>query len=162
MAHHKTLENLQKALSMEMSAAHQYQLHAHVLEDWGINRLAAKMREEMEEELGHSDAYIERIMFLKGNPELRFAKPPARAQSLVAMFEADLADEKEAIEFYTEAAKQAAEENDIGSRMLFEKIVLDEEGHMAWLDLQLDLIARMGEPAYISKHFSAPGEDEKD
>ncbi|MCI5078626.1 bacterioferritin [Oricola sp.] len=162
MAHTKTLANLQKALSMELSAAHQYQLHAHVLDDWGINRLADKMREEMQEELGHSDGYIERIMFLKGNPELAFAKPPARAQSLIDMFETDLADEKEAIEFYTEAASQAAEEGDIGSRVLFEKIVLDEEGHMSWLELQLDLIGRMGEPAYVAKHISAPGEHEDD
>lgn len=158
MAHEKTLKNLQKALSMELSAAHQYQLHAHVLEDWGIDRLAAQMREEMQEELGHSDDYIERIMFLKGDPEIRFAKPPARAQSLTDMFETDLADEKEAIEFYTAAAKQASEDGDIGSRVLFEKIVLDEEGHMSWLELQLDLISRMGEPAYIAKHVSAPGE----
>lgn len=162
MAHEETLKNLQKALSMELSAAHQYQLHAHVLDDWGINRLADKMREEMTEELGHSDAYIERIMFLKGDPELRFDKPPARAQSLADMFETDLADEKEAIEFYTTAAKQAADEGDIGSRVLFEKIVLDEEGHMSWLELQLDLIGRMGEPAYIAKHISAPGEHDED
>jgi len=157
MAHEETLKNLQKALSMELSAAHQYQLHAHVLEDWGIDRLAEKMREEMQEELGHSDAYIERIMFLKGDPEMRFDKPPARAQSLADMFEADLGDEKEAIEFYTKAARQAADEGDVGSRVLFEKIVLDEEGHMSWLELQLDLISRMGEPAYIAKHMSAPG-----
>lgn len=162
MAREKTLKNLQKALGMELSAAHQYQLHAHVLDDWGIDRLADQMREEMEEELGHSDAYIERIMFLKGNPEIAFDKPPARAQSLTDMFETDLADEKEAIEFYTKAAGEAAEEGDIGSRTLFEKIVLDEEGHMAWLELQLDLIARMGEPAYVAKHISAPGEHEEE
>ena len=54
-------------------------------------------------------------------------------------------------------------EGDIGSRVLFEKIALDEEGHMSWLDLQLSLIARMGEPAYIAKHMSVPGEGgEKD
>ncbi|GAB4347769.1 MAG: bacterioferritin [Oricola sp.] len=157
MAHVETLKNLQKALGMELSAAHQYQLHAHVLEDWGIDRLAEKLREEMHEELGHSDDFIERIMFLKGDPELRFDKPPARARSLVDMFESDLADEKAAIEFYTSAARHAADEGDIGSRVLFEKIVLDEEGHMAWLELQLDLLSRMGEPAYVAKHMSGPG-----
>lgn len=31
---------------------------------------------------------------------------------------------------------------------------------MSWLDLQLDLLSKMGEPAYIAKHMSAPGEDE--
>ena len=145
---------------MELTAAHQYQLHASVLDDWGIDRMAAQMRKEMHEELGHSDSYIERIMFLKGEPKLEFDKPPAIADSLEQMFKSDLADEQEAITFYSKAAREADEEGDIGSRALFERIVMDEEGHMGWLELQLDLLKRMGEPAYISKHMSAPGEDE--
>lgn len=157
MTNKKTLKNLQKALSMELTAAHQYQLHSHVLEDWGIDLLASQMREEMQEELEHSDSFIERILFLKGDPELRFDKAPSRAQSLSDLFQADLEDEKGAIKFYTEAAGEAAEEGDIGSRVLFEKIAMDEEGHMSWLELQLNLIARMGEPAYIAKHMSVPG-----
>ena len=43
---------------------------------------------------------------------------------------------------------------------MFEKITLDEEGHSAWLDLQLDLLKRMGEPAYIAKHMSLEEEGE--
>lgn len=156
-----TLKNLQTALAMELTATHQYQLHASVLSDWGIDRLAAQMREEMQEEQGHSDDYIARIMFLKGEPDLKFAKPPVVAESLAQMFDADLADEKEAITFYTSAARQAYEAGDIGTQSLFERIVMAEEGHMAWLELQLDLLKRMGEPAYISKHISAPGEEDK-
>ena len=140
---------------------HQYQLHASVLDDWGMNRLASKMREEMQEELGHSDEFIARIMFLHGEPELVLQKTPVRADSLKGMFELDLADEREAIDFYVAAAKQAGEDGDLGSRMLFERIAIDEEGHIGWLELQLDLLRRMGEPAYISKHISAPGEDEQ-
>jgi bacterioferritin len=157
----ETLKNLQTALSMELTAMHQYQLHASVLDDWGMDRLAAKMREEMQEELGHSDEYLARLMFRKGTPELKLQKTPVRAGSLKEMFELDLADEREAIEFYTTAAKQANEESDIGSRMLFERIALDEEGHMSWLELQLDLLKRMGEPSYISKQISVTNESEK-
>ncbi len=160
MSRDLTLKNLQTALAMELTAAHQYQLHASVLSDWGIDRLAAQMREEMQEELGHSDDFINRILFLKGEPELVFEKTPALADSLAQMFEADLADEQEAIKFYTGAARQADDDGDIGTRSLFERIVMDEEEHMGWLELQLDLLKRMGEPAYISKHMSAPGEDE--
>lgn len=159
MSREQTLKNLQTALSMELTAAHQYQLHASVLGDWGLDRLATKMREEMQEELGHSDAFLDRILFLKGTPSLVLEKTPQIADSLVHMFESDLADEKQAITFYTQAARQASEDGDIGSRGIFERIVLDEEGHMAWLELQIDLIGRMGEPAYIAKHISAPGED---
>ncbi len=158
MSREDTLRNFQTALSMELTASHQYQLHASVLTDWGMDQLAIKMREEMQEELGHSDDFIARIMFLKGKPSLVLAKTPELVGSLIQMFETDLADEKEAIAFYTSAARQAADAGDIGSRALFERIVMDEEGHMAWLELQVDLIKRMGEPAYISKHISAPGE----
>jgi len=73
------------------------------------------------------------------------------------MFESDLADEKEAIEYYTKASIQSTEDSDIGTRTLFERIALDEEQHMSWLELQLDLLERMGEPAYIAKHMPSPG-----
>lgn len=146
--------NLQKALAMELSAMHQYQLHACVLDDWGLDLLATKMRSEMREELGHSEQFVVRILFLKGDPQMSFEKQPVRAASLKEMFETDLADEKRAIEFYTQASVTAAAENDIGTRQLFERIAVDEEQHMNWLELQLDLLKRMGEPAYIAKHMS--------
>jgi bacterioferritin len=156
MSNSTTIDNLNKALQMEMTASHQYQLHAHVLDDWGLDKLAAKMREEQAEEIGHSDMFIERILFLKGDPVIAFANPPKRAQTLADMFKADLADEEEAVDFYLKAARQAYEENDVGTRTLFETIALDEEGHKAWLELQLELLERLGEQAYSAKLVSSP------
>ncbi|MCA9261359.1 MAG: bacterioferritin [Planctomycetales bacterium] len=158
MASQESLENLQTALSMELTAQHQYQLHAAVLDDWGLDLLAAQMRSEMAEETGHSNEFLNRILFLKGAPEMKLAKAPVRAASLAEMFQADLQDEQEAIQFYTQASLQAAADGDLGTRALFEKIALGEEEHMAWLELQLDLLKRMGEPAYTSKHMSPAGE----
>lgn len=156
MTKNKTKQNLQAALSMELTAMHQYQLHACVLDDWGMDLLAAKMREEMLEEMGHSEAFLVRLLFLKGEPRVEHAKLPQRANTLKEMFTLDLADEQEAIEFYTKSSAQATEEGDLGGRQLFERIALDEEQHMSWLELQLDLLERMGEPAYIAKHMAAP------
>ena len=45
----KVIKDLQKGLSMELSAVNQYLLHALITEDWGLDKLAAKMREEMQE-----------------------------------------------------------------------------------------------------------------
>jgi bacterioferritin len=156
MSNSTTIDNLNKALQMEMTASHQYQLHAHVLDDWGLDRLAAKMREEQAEEITHSDMFIERILFLKGDPEIAFANPPKRASTLADMFKADLADEEGAVDFYLKAARQAYDENDVGTRTLFETIALDEEGHKAWLELQLELLERLGEQAYSAKLVSSP------
>ena len=162
MANDKTIEFLQRAVKMEMTAAHQYQLHAHTLDDWGLTKLADQMREEMTEELGHSDQFIERLMFLKASPELGFDKSPAQAETLPKMFEADLTDEEEAISVYTKAAEHAGEVGDIGTRRLFERIVMDEEGHKAWLELQLDLIDRLGEQTYSAKLISFGQDDSEE
>jgi bacterioferritin len=151
---HRGIENLQKALAMEMTAIHQYLLHAHVLDDWGLDVLAAKMREEMHEELAHAGRFTERILFLGGEPRIAAGKPPKPAKGLEGMFSADLAEEEGAIAFYAEAAGIADEDRDIGTRLLFEAIVVDEEGHKDWLARQLRLMKRMGEPSYMAQSMS--------
>ncbi|MEQ8368940.1 MAG: bacterioferritin [Roseicyclus sp.] len=157
--HQASIASLQTALSMELTAIQQYLLHAHVLDDWGLDKLAVKMREEMQEELGHAGQFIDRILYLGGSPDLVPAGKPKKADSLQAMFEGDRDDEAEAIDFYAGAAKAAGEINDIGTRVLFETIALDEEGHWGWLDQQLNLLARMGEPAFMQTYFTgvSPG-----
>lgn len=150
----RSLENLQKALAMEMTAVHQYLLHAHVLNDWGLDLLAARMREEMTEELGHASRFIDRILFLDGAPNVVAEKPPKRATSLDALFASDLDEEENALAFYAEAALAADHDRDVGTRVLFEEIILDEEGHKDWLSQQLDLLDRMGEPTFMLRNMS--------
>ena len=150
----RSIENLQQALAMELTAAHQYLLHAHVLEDLGLETLGAKMRAEMQEELGHAGDFIDRILFLDGDPKVSEQRPATRADSLKEMFETDMKDELEAIAFYTSAANAAREDDDVGTKAKFEAIVIDEEGHMDWLKQQLDLIRRIGEEAYIARHMA--------
>ncbi len=125
----RSIENLQKALAMEMTAVQQYLLHAHVLDDWGLDVLATQMREEMTEELDHASRFIDRILFLGGDPKVKAGKTPGVAHALADLFAADLEEEKNAITFYSDAARAADEDRDIGTRILFEEIVLDEEGH---------------------------------
>lgn len=150
----KTLENLQKALSMELTATHQYMLHAHVLEDWGLDRLSSKMHGEVQEELGHASKFIDRILFLDGDPVVTEAKAARRSSSLSEMFKADLKEELASIQFYGEAAIEARNEGDVGTVHIFEEILMDEEEHADWLKRQLELIERMGEPNYILAYHS--------
>ena len=150
----KSIENLQSALAMELTAANQYLLHAHTLEDWGLDKLAQRMRAEMQEELGHAGQFIDRILFLGGTPELAPTKTPKMAETLQGLFEDDKTEEQGAIAFYSQAARDAAEINDIGTRSLFETIVMDEEGHWDWLDRQIATLKRMGEPSFMSIYMT--------
>ena len=86
----KVLQNLQRALTMELTAIHQYLLHSHVVADWGLDKLAASMRAEMQEELTHANELIERIMFLDGEPDVSALDSIGRAQGIKDMFEIDL------------------------------------------------------------------------
>ncbi|UWQ14748.1 bacterioferritin [Aliiroseovarius sp. M344] len=153
-------KHLNTALQMEMTAAHQYQLHAHVLEDWGLDKLAQTMRGEFEEELVHSGRFMARILELGGEPEVAFAATPKVSKTLKEMFESDLKDEKEAIVFYTQASKAAYKADDLASKALFEEIAIDEVGHRGWLELQLSLIERIGEQRYASKFVGDITQDE--
>ncbi|MBU2980292.1 bacterioferritin [Lentibacter algarum] len=160
MSNETTLKHLNTALQMELTAAHQYQLHAHVLDDWGLDKLAETMRGEFQEELGHSSRFMTQILDMGGEPELAFAATPKAAANLKSMYEADLKDEKEAIAFYTKASKEAYDAGDLASKALFEEIAIDEVGHRNWLELQLSLIERLGEQRYASKFVSGGSEEE--
>ncbi len=157
----QVLDHLQTALTMELTAVHQYLLHSHIAADWGLSKLADKLREEMHEELGHADVLAERIIFLDGAPDMQSMGSVARAQTIKDMFECALKDENEARAFYTTAANVAQEAGDLVSRDLFTKLVHDEEGHIDWIETQLGLIDRLGEPAYLQMQVNAEEEAEE-
>jgi bacterioferritin len=154
----KVLKHLQPALGMELVAVRQYLLHAHLLADWGLDKLSAKMKQEMQEELGHADVILARMMFLDGEPNLTSPEAVHRAQTIKDMLEADLRAEFDARKYYAAAARAAEEAGDLGTRELFKQLTLDEEGHIGWLETQIGLLGRIGEPAYLQMQVSGDTE----
>ena len=67
----KTIEFLNKALKNELTAINQYFLHSRILKDWGVLKLAEKEYQESIDEMNHADWIIERVLFLKGLPNLQ-------------------------------------------------------------------------------------------
>ena len=62
---------------------------------------------------------------------------------------ADLALEMEALPTLREAIAYCEQVGDYTSRKLFADILESEEEHIDWIETQLDLIARVGEPSYL-------------
>ena len=149
----KVITCLQEVLKGELTAINQYFLHAEMLNNWGYQKLYAHTRKESIEEMMHAEALMERILFLDGLPTMTELFPLRIGHNVKKQFENDLAVEMEAIPRLNNAIKVAVEANDNGSRDLFEKILVDEEEHVDWLEAQLFMIKEMGIENYLSKQM---------
>lgn len=144
----KVIEYLNKALRHEMTAVNQYWLHYRLLDDWGYGKLAKKQREESIEEMQHADMLVDRIIFLEGFPNMQELDPLMIGQDIKEILECDLKAEYSARELYVEARDACREKKDYGSMELFEKLIGDEEGHIDWLETQLDNLKAIGAQNY--------------
>lgn len=142
------IEHLNKALFLELGAINQYWLHYRLLDDWGVGKLAAKEREESIEEMQHADKLTARILFLGGHPNMQTISPLRIGETVKEVLEADLAGEHEARAAYKEAREACEAEGDYVSKNLFEELLTDEEGHIDFLETQLDLLASIGIEKY--------------
>jgi len=149
----KVVDFLNQALKHELTAVSQYWLHYRLLDHWGYLEMGKKWREESIEEMRHADTLTERILFLDGHPNMQSLNPLRIGQNVKEVIDCDLAAENDARALYLDAAKYCESVNDRATRMLFEKLVQDEEDHIDFLERQLDLIAQVGLQLYSQKHM---------
>lgn len=139
---------LNDALRHEMTAVNQYWLHYRLLDNWGFKKLAQHEREESIEEMGHADKLVERILFLEGHPNMQKLDQLKIGEDLKEVLECDLAAEVSARDLYIKARGICHNAGDVGSMMLFEELLKAEEGHIDFLETQLDLMKKIGVENY--------------
>lgn len=141
----KSIELLNLAVAEEMTAVNQYMYFHILLEDMGYDYLAAYFKRTSIKEMIHVEKFAERILYLKGELELRASKRVEKIHDVKAML--DLANQMEldAIANYNEWAKICAAESDSASKKLFESIILEEEEHQDQFDTEIDNMAKFGD-----------------
>jgi len=144
----QVIERLNEALFLELGAVNQYWLHYRLLDDWGYKKLAQKERAESIEEMHHADRIIERIIFLEGHPNLQSVGPLRIGQNVKEVLDADLAGEYDARTSYKKSREICQEVGDYVTMKLFEELLRDEEGHIDFLETQIDLYNALGEAQY--------------
>lgn len=144
----KVIDYLNAALRSELTAVSQYWLHYRLQEDWGFGHLADKSRAESIEEMHHADKLIARIIFLEGHPNLQKLDPLRIGQTVRETLDCDLAAEHDARKLYIEARDHCEKVGDYVTKMLFEELIADEEGHIDFLETQIGLFERIGEERY--------------
>ncbi len=149
----KIIEQLNAALSSELTAIVQYMTQSEMCANWGYKELAARTKARAIEEMKHAEAFIERIIFLDAIPTVNVGLKPRLGSKVQQQMEINLEDEHDAVRQYNAAMKLCVDLNDDGSRVLFESALKDEERHVDYLEAQIHSISEMGIANYLAQQL---------
>ena len=128
MSNDKLLEIMNRSIAGELQAIIQY-MWQHVM---AVGIASPEIREMFEdfavEEMKHAETLAERLDLLGGVPTVQ-PDPISVGGDLKKMITDDLHAEKATIELYREAIEAATKANDPVTRLLFERLLGDEEEH---------------------------------
>jgi len=149
----KVIEQLNAALSAELTAIVQYMTQSEMCQNWGYKRLGERTKARAIEEMRHAEGLIERIIFLDSIPTVDVGLKPQLGSNVQKQMEINLKDELDAVHQYNGAVKVCVQANDDGSRVLFEHMIKDEERHVDYLEAQVHSIKEMGIANYLSQQM---------
>lgn len=151
--HSAVIDYFKQLLKGELAARDQYFIHSRMYEDWGFTKLYERINHEMEEETEHADALLKRILFLEGTPDM--APNTVRVGKTVPeMLKIDLALEYEVRAALAKGIELCEQHQDYQSREILELQLKDtEEDHALWLEIQLQLIDKLGLERYLQSQM---------
>ena len=154
----RVIEFLNEQLTAEPTAINQYFLHARMQENWGLTVLAKHTRAESIDEMRHAELLTDRILFLEGLPNYQKLFALRIGETVKEMFECDMKVEVEAVDRLRRGIAYMREIGDVTSARVFEDILADEEEHIDYLETNLELLAKLGEPLYIAQLIEQPSD----
>ncbi|MDH4100219.1 MAG: bacterioferritin [Nitrospirota bacterium] len=146
----KLIAQLNERLAGELSAINQYMVHSELCANWNYERLHQAIEKRAIDEMKHAEKLIARIIFLEGKPIVSELNKLHIGDQVEKMHKNDHIYELDAVKGYNDAIKVAVEVGDNGTRELLESILKDEEGHVDWLETQLDQIKQIGIQNYLA------------
>lgn len=140
----RVLGYLGRALSLELSAVQQYTTQARLAASWGLAEAARRLQTETNEEIGHADRIIGRMLALGVAPNASQLRPVRLGRNLRELLLQDHALEAEIVRLYADATQHCARMGDADSRMFFEALLEEERTHGRELAQWLDELDRPG------------------
>lgn len=150
----KVIDTLNKLLAGELTAMDQYFTHSRMFDDWGFSKLYERIDHEMDDEKGHADVLIKRILFLEGTPMVGNRAALNIGKEVPEMLANDLDLERQVVAGLREAIALCEQEQDYQTREILEGMLADtEEDHTYWLEKQLGLIDKVGLQNYLQSQM---------
>ena len=141
----KSIELLNKAVADELSAVHQYMYFHFHCDDQGYDLLAGLFKRTAIEEMLHIEKLAERIIFLKGDVEMKASTEVEKVNQVTAMLEMAAKMESSSADDYNKWAIECSNNADSVSKSLFETLVVDEERHFDQYDVEIDNLKKFGD-----------------
>jgi len=141
----KSIELLNKAVADELLAIHQYMYFHFHCDDQGYDLLASLFKKNAIMEMGHVEILSERILFLKGDVEMKILGEIKKIRDPKEMLRCAAEMEDESAKEYNIWANECSANADSASKKIFEDLVLDEEAHFDQFDTEMGNMERFGE-----------------
>jgi bacterioferritin len=141
----KSIELLNKAVADELSAVHQYMYFHFHCDDLGYDLLSKLFKRSAIEEMMHVEKLAERILFLKGEVEMKASNDVQKIHDVKKMLEMAARMETGSVKDYNEWANKCSENADSASKKIFEALVDDEERHYDQYDKEMENLVKFGD-----------------
>jgi bacterioferritin len=143
--HEASVKLLNEALADELAAIHQYMYFHFHCDDQGYEPLSTLFKAKAIEEMQHAERLAERILFLKGEVEMKLAAEVVKTHDVAKMLELAKNAEEAAVKMYNRFAVESGNNADSVTKKLFEDLIVDEERHYDGFDTQSEHLAKFGE-----------------
>lgn len=161
--HEKSIELLNKAIADELFAVHQYMYFHFLCDDQGYDLLAGLFKRTAIDEMLHVEKLAERILFLKGEVEMKVGGEVEKIKDVAKMLEKAANMEQSSARDYNIWTNESSKNADSQTKQIFESLVADEERHFDQYDTEADNLKKFGD-RYLalqsierSKNISAMG-----
>jgi bacterioferritin len=144
---------LNEVLRAELTAVHQYLLHAALCKNWGYDRLHEHFEHLAKEEVGHSGGLIDHILYLEGVPDVSRLDAVSTGRGVDELFTSDLNFEREDVELLRKGIAHCAKVGDFTTRHMLEHMIEDSEEHVDYFETQLRAIQQVGLERYLSEQI---------
>jgi len=125
----EVLGYLGRALSMEMSAVQQYLTMSRLLRLRGFDDIATHFHQEANEEMGHADRIIGRMLVLGVAPNMTHLRPAQLGESLPELLANAEALEKDIVSLYQKAVAHCHSISDFDNHLFFDALLKEEQQH---------------------------------
>lgn len=151
----QVIAHLQAQLKNELTAINQYFLHYRMYKHWGLDKLAKKEYAESIGEMKHADLLMDRIFMLDGLPNLQDLAKIMVGEDVPEALACDLKAEVGAQATVKAGMAHCEAVGDYVSRDVLQKILIDTEEHIDFLETQIELINKVGLPNYLQSQMGA-------